>query len=396
MKGLNAFRCFAALGVFVHHVEDLKHYSGFQSIGQFKGIHTLGGNSVTAFFVLSGFLLTYLLMKEKNETQTVHLTYFYQRRLLRIWPLYFFTILLYKGFFIHLPLNIIDTLEQVAQTNAAINPLQISISPIVEWLMFLGFLPHVAMAFGASIFPAHVWSIGVEEFFYLIWPIIILKSNHYPKTFLKVIGGYLVLVVVASGIFLWTRSQDDIGATPKILANFFYSFLFLERISCMAIGALAAYVVLYKKNKYLSLVKSKTIFTLSIILLLIMSYQGFILPILSNELYSLLFAVIILHISQSNHAYLRFTEHKSLVFLGKISYGIYMFNPLTIMLSIEILNNLNTTKKSILLSYPIFYALSFLITLLFSFISYKYLEKPFLRLKKYHQPQQDFNIGATS
>ena len=62
-----------------------------------KLIIELGGLGVIFFFVLSGFLITYLLLKEKEQTGTVNVKKFYARRVLRIWPLYFFIVLL--GFF---------------------------------------------------------------------------------------------------------------------------------------------------------------------------------------------------------------------------------------------------------------------------------------------------------
>ena len=92
-KGLSTLRFFAAYFVVLHHAEEirkkyelihLKDYSLFRN----------GSLAVTFFFVLSGFLITYLLLKEQKRTNTVAINKFYIRRVLRIWPLYFLLVFL--------------------------------------------------------------------------------------------------------------------------------------------------------------------------------------------------------------------------------------------------------------------------------------------------------------
>jgi peptidoglycan/LPS O-acetylase OafA/YrhL len=92
-EGLNALRFFAALLVVLHHAETLRKDNGlsnFESFGLFRN----GGNAVTFFFVLSGFLITYLLLKEDGKSGTISIKGFYLRRVLRIWPLYFLLVIL--------------------------------------------------------------------------------------------------------------------------------------------------------------------------------------------------------------------------------------------------------------------------------------------------------------
>src|SRR5690606_9574635 len=84
---LNALRFFAALLVIFHHGEVIRAKYGFLSF-ETTSFFMNGGSAVKFFFVLSGFLITYLLLKEKKERK-VHIGYFYARRILRIWPLYF-------------------------------------------------------------------------------------------------------------------------------------------------------------------------------------------------------------------------------------------------------------------------------------------------------------------
>src|SRR3989344_4809022 len=92
--GLDEIRAIAALLVYFHHVELFKNRESHSSLYQVKYtghfIWNIGHNSVICFFVLSGFLITYLLLKEKEKIGTVKIKEFYIRRILRIWPLYFF------------------------------------------------------------------------------------------------------------------------------------------------------------------------------------------------------------------------------------------------------------------------------------------------------------------
>src|ERR1700761_1502238 len=92
-EGLNPLRFFAAILVVMHHSETQRRKNGlfnFEWLGLFRN----GGNAVTFFFVLSGFLITYLLLKENFETQTVSVRNFYIKRMLRIWPLYFLLVII--------------------------------------------------------------------------------------------------------------------------------------------------------------------------------------------------------------------------------------------------------------------------------------------------------------
>src|SRR5688572_28294357 len=86
LRGLNGLRAFAAFAVVISHIR--------LAYGDF-GLPTVDGlllarYGVTVFFAISGFLITYLLLQEKQTTGTVDIKSFYWRRVLRIWPLYYF------------------------------------------------------------------------------------------------------------------------------------------------------------------------------------------------------------------------------------------------------------------------------------------------------------------
>ena len=97
-KGLNELRAIAALAVLFHHVELFKNKEGFSSLLNFKYssylISHIGRNGVNLFFVLSGFLITFLLLQEKENNSTIMLKKFFLRRIFRIWPLYYFILII--------------------------------------------------------------------------------------------------------------------------------------------------------------------------------------------------------------------------------------------------------------------------------------------------------------
>src|SRR5690625_5173289 len=93
-NGLNALRFFAALLVLLHHNAVIRPKYGIGEGFGWLGIFRDGGYAVSFFFVLSGFLITYILLKEKDKTQTISIKRFYLKRILRIWPLYYLLIIL--------------------------------------------------------------------------------------------------------------------------------------------------------------------------------------------------------------------------------------------------------------------------------------------------------------
>ena len=92
-RGMNALRFFAASLVVFHHAEQIRIKNDLFNLKLFSFFNN-GGIAVTFFFVLSGFLITYLLLKEKFFSGSISIKKFYYRRILRIWPLYFLLVFL--------------------------------------------------------------------------------------------------------------------------------------------------------------------------------------------------------------------------------------------------------------------------------------------------------------
>ena len=93
-QNLNGLRFFAALLVIIHHIEQMKNSLGLENNWNLPVVLVIGKLGVILFFVLSGFLITYLLLEEERYTQTISIKDFYMRRILRIWPLYFLILLI--------------------------------------------------------------------------------------------------------------------------------------------------------------------------------------------------------------------------------------------------------------------------------------------------------------
>ena len=157
--GLNALRFFSALAVIITHVELLKHKFKLPNYWHIEIIEKLGVIGVSFFFVLSGFLITYLMLEEKENTSLFSVKNFYIRRVLRIWPLYF--LILFIGFFILPNFTYLEYFSDNFKLYFTEN-----------LICYLLILPNVSSSF-FSIVPLieQLLSIGIEEQFYLLWPL---------------------------------------------------------------------------------------------------------------------------------------------------------------------------------------------------------------------------------
>ena len=154
-KGLDSLRFFAAYLVVMNHAEQIRMNHGLFNLKQYS-LFNNGGIAVTFFFVLSGFLISYLLLKEYEQTETISVKKFYSRRVLRIWPLYFLLVMIGTIF---LP-YILDILGY-----SYIMPY--SFNDVVWYYIF--FSPFMVNIFYGHHLIEPLWSIGVEELFYILW-----------------------------------------------------------------------------------------------------------------------------------------------------------------------------------------------------------------------------------
>ncbi len=322
----------------------------------------LGSLGVIFFFVLSGFLITYLLLQEKKVTQTVAVKKFYLRRILRIWPLYYLIVLL--GFLVLPHIHFIDNpyLIKFLDTNFAPN-----------FLLYLLFLPNLAFAaFAAVPHIGQTWSIGVEEQFYVLWPLIVKHSKNILKALLWVIGILITLKVIV--LILYKQMPDN--SALKIIKP----FLAMTKMESMAIGGIGAYY-LFIGNQKIKLLYSNALLLFSIAMIIVLVY--FTPAVIQDGMYlvfSVLFLIIILNVSSNPDCIFKL-ENKVFKVLGNISYGIYMYHLIIIAFVFAGLKHFGLQIDDSVISQLIVYTSTILGTVLLAWISYSYFEKWFLDLK---------------
>lgn len=308
--GLNALRFFAAFLVVIHHLETIRVKDKLYDTPHFS-VFTNGGNGVYFFFVLSGFLITYLLLREYQKDHTVSVQKFYMRRVLRIWPLYFLLITI--GVFI------VPTFLQIIHFSYK---MPYTASQALPW--YLVFMPFMVNLIYGNNMLMPLWSIGVEELFYAIWAPLF---KFLRKNIILIIAGIMVIKLSLHSYFYFTN--------PNGMA---YKLLNLLAFECMSIGALGAIFVYNLKAK----IESHFLFRIPMQIFLFAVLFGevcahaflsnhffvwhllFNTPIVSGVIRAILFCWLIINISVNPGSLLKL-ENRILDYLGKVSYGIYMY-----------------------------------------------------------------------
>ncbi len=356
-ENLNGLRAVAALMVIIHHAEEIKDMFHIANIYDQKVIVSIGKLGVILFFVLSGFLISYLLFNEQEQTKTINVKNFYIRRILRIWPLYF--LIIFLALFV-IPFISIFTISGF-ERSVVWDHLGLKIT------CFVLLAPnYVLNSVGIIPYAAHTWSIGAEEQFYLIWPAL----NKWIK------NKWLLLIGVIF-IYLFIKFKMPVLVPTNRFTQNFFPFWQSTSIDCMAIGGLFA-LIAKEKSRFTTFIKqilfNKYFQWFIFISTAILIFNGFYLNYFPYEFYSVLFGILILNLA-INKERIFSLEYGWLNYLGKISFGLYIYHPIAIVLSIRILQQLNCLYNIVL------YPLIFTIVISISSISYTYFEKIFINKK---------------
>ena len=378
---LDIVRFVAFMLVFVSHASLFFGYHN-DSAGwvQFREIFlTHGDLGVTFFFVLSGFLITYLLMSERHQNGVINIKKFYMRRLLRIWPLYFITLIIatvFLPYFVGI-MGVKNTLPFDVFQNLNNYP----------WYVF--FLGNFNMFVGGgapAVTLAVLWSISVEEQFYLLWPLAIktIKKRYLPWI--------LSTVVILATVYRFVYANDY--STVK------YSTFSV--MSDIAIGCMVAWLFFEKSRltlwaKNLSHVKAFFLYYSSLTILILsrsfiydvqIEWVKRILIGIEPVIFAILFACIISRLAGLRDDFItgKHPVQKMFVYLGQISYGLYCYHMIVLVL---ILTAFSQAGYSIVYSsIPQMFAVFFLtlvVTIIFAMVSYHFIERKILKLKnKYH------------
>jgi peptidoglycan/LPS O-acetylase OafA/YrhL len=348
-KGLDTLRAIAALVVVFGHIELLKNGKSIPNLVENDFILFPSGHiAVILFFVLSGFLITYLLVKEKEKTGRISFRKFYMRRILRIWPLYY-TIILLSYWLIN------------------------SEYGFKTILLCLSIFPNIAHALGSG-WPSspQIWSIGVEEQFYLFWPLVlfVLPERKVITGLLIFFVGYSIFPHLFGFINVRTFQNEEVGL---VLNKIFYG----TKFNCMAIGALMGFAMAKKKN-WIKILSKDIVAIFSIILSFSLWFFRFEMKHFTDELFSIIFAVMIVGVVSSKKINI---DTRITRFLGKISYGIYMYHWIIILI---VLKYLKYDGNNLIFNLEL-YIIVIGLTILLSWISYITLERFFLNVKKRYE-----------
>ncbi len=366
---LDGLRFFAFFVVFINHASIcLGYYSPNKNFVFIRDNFLKNGDiGVSFFFVLSGFLITYLLLKEKETLGKINIKHFYIRRVLRIFPLYYFVVVL--GLYVipmlnnHLPINF---------------PMNTSITHLnpYYYLTFTGNFDYLKNGI-SNVFLGVLWSVSVEEQFYLFWcPLIaFLPRKYLMPTF--------IFIIIGSIGFRYFYSDG------KAMILKFHS---LSVVTYLAMGAVIAH--LSTKEKIIS--KIKTIPKYLIVIIYIIGIVSIPFRLYTWKLgvhyilvasfipvfFAAFFAFIIMEQNFAAHSFYKISGFKFISSMGKYTYGMYCYHMMVffgILFGLHLLGvNLYGMSKFAFVSLAI---TSFFATCLVSVLSYHYFEMLFLKLK---------------
>jgi len=340
-EGLNLLRFVAAISVVIFHSSQWYHHDFDTPFKMF--LHNLPV-AVDFFFILSGFLIIYLLLVEKQQTKTISLKNFYVRRFLRIFPLYYFVVLLSFLFF---------------QTD----------HDTVAWNRFLSFTGNFWMITENhwTLSPLNpLWSISIEEHFYLVIPFLVLII---PVKLLKYL---FVLIVFVSFVF---RIHTTLTVPDNWMTIYMHT---LSQMDSMAIGGLLA-LAHYKKKIHFDLPGFFSVLLLfGFVILMIFvdskDYTNLYYASIKKYLFTIpLLFILILFVFNNNKQFDKLKRNKYLNYLGKISFGIYMYNAIVV----HVLAQFHFLGSHYFLKF----LLDIILTIVVATISYELFEKQFLKLK---------------
>lgn len=363
---LNGLRFLAVLLVIIAHVEGIRgafHLSNFWHVST---IPLLGQLGVDLFFVLSGFLITYLLLAEKQQLGNIDFKAFYLRRALRIWPLYYVVVILSLFIFPYIELLYFPALTPGVATNLG-----------MKASLYAVMLPNVAKELYPAVpYASQAWSIGVEEQFYIIWPVLVYYSRNYYRNFLLI-----ALVVVITTQLSWALTTPWRHPLPiNELTTFIKGFLAFFRIQCMAIGGLFAVLLFQQKGPLLKRLTCRPAQMALLVLLPFFVVCGVQVPYFTHELYAVLFGLLVLNLALTETSLISLRT-PMLDYLGRISYGLYMFHSLAIVLAIRVVGAFGYLVGFV--NHAGVYLATLAISIGLAAVSYHWLENPFLRLKKH-------------
>lgn len=355
---LDGLRAFAILGVLLFHLE----VPGF----------SLGWAGVPLFFVISGFLITRILLNTRDKPY--YFRNFYTRRSLRIFPIYYLVLFLYFG-----AIAVTGPHSRVYAALAGTYGKPFALFPY--YLCYLQSIPIVNSGFKVVPLMGHTWSLAVEEQFYWIWPFVVMAVRRERLVF-------ILLLLIATGpiirAMLWHATTNP----------YYQTALLPDFLDTIAIGGLVAWLAVSRwRRPVLERLGWASVAAGALIVLLLVARSGpaaywlppYWVPQPENVFMftgmALLFGGIVALCVAGSRA-VRWLSSGPLVQVGKVSYGIYLYHVFAFYVVGIVLNKLHKGAAEPMSSWRgVLVILSLAASYAAAVVSWKLIEHPINSLK---------------
>jgi len=358
---LNGLRFVGALAVLIFHCFSLKREIWgdffqnywFQKVYFFTGKGHLG---IILFFVLSGFLITYILLWENRKNGRINLLNYLMRRFLRVWPLYFLVVLF--GFFLFpvLPYGI-ETIHE-----------------LWRFVLFFSNIDEIILGANDPInFLTATWTVSVEEQFYITWGALIGLISFRKKSTYYI---FFIAIIIGSLVFRYFNLGDN-----RVL--YFHTFSVMSDLAFGGIIGLFAFsgkaqLIFEKLTRW-------QIILIYIIAGLLFTFEGHIFKgaLFTFERFvpGVIFSFVILEQVYAKKSFYKIDKVPYFFTSGELTYGFYMFHCIYIYYWSTFFENNHYTEY--LWQFVLYCLVVFASTYFTAYLSLHFYERPFLKLKKH-------------
>ncbi len=370
VRELDGVRGIAIIVVVAFHLlKRADYFTANETLHFITRLSSVGWVGVDIFFVLSGFLITSILLRTKNEKD--YFKNFYVRRALRIFPLYFVFIAV---ILLLLPKLDPDFTPQIPRALPFLLLYQ------QNWLMLFSKIP-------LTTYLAVTWSLAIEEQFYLLWPTVVYFTRK--ETLIRISIGIIAISILARilGSLLWHDMSE--------VSTFFYYNTF-TRFEQLVFGGLLATAFTYPVwvERLRRIAVPVFIFAFIGFLALCITAYPHMVPldqntslVLGGYTLAALFSAALITILMTHpetSIFRKVFQLKPLIFFGKYSYSIYLLHVPLILILLDVLWRTQLRGWTMYLAYT---ALTYGITVIGALLTWNLLEKHMLNLKKYFEYQ---------
>lgn len=303
IKGFDTLRAISILLVLLTHLGLYRFFEKNIYLRTRIWLLCSGLTGVQIFFTISGFLITLLLFNEKSRNNTINIKYFFIRRFIRLLPplILFYMLMLITMLVGWIPFNGVGMLFSICYV--------------------YNFIPNMYY----SVELGHMWSLSVEEQFYLFWPFVLLYISRFKQLLWGIIF-LLIICVVGISVIPEVTLHYKSNIYP-LKSTFRLERWFIPAIAPVMIGALTATFLNFKRNVVENIfISGKLYFTIALVFFLSPIYiPGLLLPFCSLFQSAGLGIILLLIYFNQKSKVVRYFDNKWLAYIGKISYGIYVY-----------------------------------------------------------------------